>query len=201
MDADRPTALAPPETYDHLDALSANVIRGLVMDAIQQAGVGHPGMPMGMADVATVLWTRFLRHDPADPRWLNRDRLVLSAGHGAMLLYSVLHLSGYDLPLEQLKRHRQLHSMTPGHPEHGRTPGVETTTGPLGQGFATAAGMALAEALLAATFNRPGYPVEITSPTASPATATWKRGSRTRPRPWPGTWAWGSSSASTTTTG
>jgi transketolase len=156
---DRQSPVAPPETYDQLDARSANVIRGLVMDAIQQAGVGHPGMPMGMADVATVLWTRFLRHDPAHPRWFNRDRFVLSAGHGAMLLYSVLHLSGYDLPLEQLKRHRQLHSLTPGHPELGRTPGVEVTTGPLGQGFANAAGMALAEELLAATFNRPGFPI------------------------------------------
>jgi transketolase len=129
------------------------------MDAVQEAGVGHPGMPMGMADVATVLWTRFFRHNPADPSWLDRDRFVLSSGHGSMLLYALLHLSGYRLPLEQLKAHRQLHSMTPGHPEYGRTPGVETTTGPLGQGFAISVGMALAEELLAATFNRPGYSV------------------------------------------
>jgi transketolase len=150
---------AHPPADDHLDVLSANVIRGLVMDAIQQANVGHPGMPLGMANVATVLWTRFLRHNPADPAWFDRDRFVLSAGHGAMLLYSRLHLAGYDLPMEQLQSHRQLHSLTPGHPEYGRTPGVETTTGPLGQGFANGVGMALAEALLAATFNRPGFSI------------------------------------------
>ncbi|MHB8628779.1 MAG: transketolase [Aggregatilineales bacterium] len=148
-----------PIHNDPLDVLSAHVIRGLVMDAVQKATVGHPGMPMGMANVATVLWTRFLRHNPANPGWFNRDRFVLSAGHGSMLLYSLLYLSGYDLPLEQLKLHRQLHSLTPGHPEYGRTPGVETTTGPLGQGLGNAVGMALAEAILAAKFNRPDHPV------------------------------------------
>jgi transketolase len=145
--------------FDTLDQLCANVIRGLAMDGVQKAESGHPGMPMGMASVAHVLWTRFLRHNPADPHWVNRDRFVLSAGHGSMLLYSLLHLTGYDLPLEQLQKFRQLHSRTPGHPEYGLTDGVETTTGPLGQGFATGVGMALAEAFLAATFNRPKYPV------------------------------------------
>ena len=148
-----------PTTYDKLDELCANVIRGLAMDGVQKADSGHPGMPMGMASVAHVLWTRFLRHNPADPKWFNRDRFVLSAGHGSMLLYSLLHLAGYDLPLDQLKQFRQLGSLTPGHPEYGVTPGVETTTGPLGQGYATGVGMALAEAHLAATYNRPGYPV------------------------------------------
>ena len=145
--------------YDSLDVRAANVIRGLAMDAVQAADSGHPGMPMGMATVAHVLWTRFLHHNPADPKWFNRDRFVLSAGHGSMLLYSLLHLAGYDLPLDQLKQFRQLGSLTPGHPEYGRTPGVETTTGPLGQGLATGVGMALAEACLAATFNRPGFAV------------------------------------------
>jgi transketolase len=147
------------DTFTDLDRLSANVIRGLAMDAIQKADSGHPGMPLGMADVAHVLWSRFLRCNPADPRWVNRDRFLLSAGHGSMLLYSLLHLAGYDLPMEQIQQFRQLGSITPGHPEYGTTPGVEMTTGPLGQGFATGVGMALAEAFLAATFNRPGFPI------------------------------------------
>jgi transketolase len=133
----------------------ANAIRALAMDAVQQANSGHPGMPMGMAEIADVLWNRHLRHNPGNPAWANRDRFVLSNGHGSMLLYAVLHLTGYDLPLEELKRFRQLHSKTPGHPEYGCAPGVETTTGPLGQGIANAIGMALAERLLAAEFNRP----------------------------------------------
>ncbi len=148
-----------PFVYDDVDLLSANVIRGLAMDAVQKADSGHPGMPMGMATVAHVLWTRFLRHNPANPQWFNRDRFILSGGHGSMLLYSLLHLAGYALPMEQIKQFRQLGSITPGHPEYGLTPGVETTTGPLGQGFANGVGMALAEAFLAATFNRPDYPV------------------------------------------
>ena len=147
-----------PLSFDDVDILCANVIRGLAMDGVQKADSGHPGMPMGMASVAHVLWTRFLRHNPADPKWFNRDRFVLSGGHGSMLIYSLLHLAGYDVPMEQLKQFRQLGSLTPGHPEYGVTPGVETTTGPLGQGFATAVGMALAEAFLATTFNRPDYP-------------------------------------------
>jgi transketolase len=132
----------------------ANAIRALAMDAVQQANSGHPGMPMGMAEIAVALWARHLKHNPANPHWADRDRFVLSNGHGSMLLYSVLHLTGYALPLAELKNFRQLHSKTPGHPEYGITPGVETTTGPLGQGLANAVGMALAESLLAAEFNR-----------------------------------------------
>ena len=137
----------------------ANAIRVLAMDAVQQANSGHPGMPMGMADIAESLWNKYLHHNPANPAWANRDRFVLSNGHGSMLLYALLHLSGYDLPMAELKRFRQLHSKTPGHPEHGMTPGVETTTGPLGQGLANAVGMALAERMLAAAFNRDGHAV------------------------------------------
>jgi transketolase len=137
----------------------ANAIRFLAVDAVEAAKSGHPGMPMGMADIAQVLWCDFLVHNPNNPRWFNRDRFVLSNGHGSMLLYSLLHLSGYDLPIEQLKRFRQLHSKTPGHPEAFETPGVETTTGPLGQGLANAVGMALAEKLLAQRFNRPEFDV------------------------------------------
>jgi transketolase len=137
----------------------ANAIRALSMDAVQQANSGHPGAPMGMADIAEALWTRHLRHNPADPSWANRDRFVLSNGHGSMLLYSLLHLTGYDLPIEELKNFRQLHSRTPGHPEVGITAGIETTTGPLGQGLANSVGMAMAEALLAQEFNREGHAV------------------------------------------
>ena len=135
----------------------ANAIRALAMDAVQQANSGHPGAPMGMAEMAQALFTRHLRHNPADPAWANRDRFVLSNGHASMLLYAALHLTGYDLPMDELRNFRQLHSRTPGHPEVGVAPGVETTTGPLGQGLANAVGMALAEALLAAEFNRPGH--------------------------------------------
>ncbi len=135
----------------------ANAIRALAMDAVQKANSGHPGMPMGMAEIAEVLWRRFLKHNPANPAWPDRDRFVLSNGHGSMLQYALLHLSGYDLPMEEIRNFRQLHSKTPGHPEVGITPGVETTTGPLGQGLANAVGMALAEKLLAARFNRPGH--------------------------------------------
>ncbi len=137
----------------------ADAIRALSMDAVQQANSGHPGMPMGMAEVAVALWSRHLRHNPSNPHWADRDRFVLSNGHGSMLLYALLHLSGYDLPIEELRNFRQLHSKTPGHPEVGVTPGVETTTGPLGQGLSNAVGMALAERLLAARFNRDGFPV------------------------------------------
>ena len=137
----------------------ANAVRALAMDAVQRANSGHPGMPMGMADIAEVLWNDHLRHDPVDPEWADRDRFVLSNGHGSMLLYALLHLSGYALPLEELRNFRQLHSMTPGHPEHGDAPGVETTTGPLGQGLANAVGMALAEKVLASRFNRGGHTV------------------------------------------
>lgn len=135
--------------------LSADAIRMLSIDAVEKAQSGHPGMPLGMADIATVLWQKFLRHNPENSSWFNRDRFVLSNGHGSMLLYSLLHLTGYNLSIEELKNFRQLHSKTPGHPEHAETPGVETTTGPLGQGLANAVGMAIAEKLLATEFNRP----------------------------------------------
>ena len=137
----------------------ANAIRALTMDAVQQANSGHPGAPMGMADMAVALWGRHLRHNPRNPHWPNRDRFVLSNGHGSMLIYALLHLSGYDLPIDELKNFRQLHSKTAGHPEVGLTPGVETTTGPLGQGITNAVGMALAEKLLASEFNRPGHAI------------------------------------------
>ncbi len=137
----------------------ANAIRALSMDAIQKANSGHPGAPMGMADIAEVLWRHFLKHDPKRPNWCNRDRFVLSNGHGSMLLYSLLHLTGYDLSMDDIKNFRQLHSKTPGHPEYGYAPGVETTTGPLGQGITNAVGMALAEKVLAQQFNRPDYPI------------------------------------------
>ena len=140
-----------------LDGLSINTIRCLAMDAVQKANSGHPGLPMGAAAMAYVLWTRFLRHNPRDPHWPNRDRFVLSAGHGCMLLYSLLHLTGYDLSLDEIKRFRQWGSKTPGHPEHRLVEGIETTTGPLGQGFGNAVGMAIASKYLAAHFNRPGH--------------------------------------------
>lgn len=142
----------------------ANAIRALSMDAVQKAKSGHPGAPMGMADIAEVLWRDFLNHNPQNPAWADRDRFVLSNGHGSMLIYSLLHLTGYDLPIEELKNFRQLHSKTPGHPEVGYTAGVETTTGPLGQGIANAVGMAIAEKTLAAQFNR----LATTSLTTSP---------------------------------
>lgn len=137
----------------------ANAIRALSMDAVQKANSGHPGAPMGMADIAEVLWNKFLKHNPVNPQWLNRDRFILSNGHGSMLLYSLLHLTGYDVSIEDLKQFRQLRSKTPGHPEYGYTPGVETTTGPLGQGLANAVGMAIAEKVLGAQFNRPGHAI------------------------------------------
>ena len=139
--------------------IRANAIRALSMDAVQQARSGHPGMPMGMADIAEVLWSDYLRHNPANPGWCDRDRFILSNGHGSMLHYAILHLSGYDLPIEELKNFRQLHSRTPGHPEYGYAPGIETTTGPLGQGLANGVGMARSEKVLAAQFNRPGFKV------------------------------------------
>ena len=142
-----------------LQKLALNTIRFLSADGVQQANSGHPGLPMGAAPLAYTIWTRHLRHNPANPKWPNRDRFVLSGGHGSMLLYSLLHLTGYDLPLEELKNFRQWGSLTPGHPEYGLTPGVETTTGPLGQGFANGVGMAMAEAHLAKVYNRPGHEV------------------------------------------
>ena len=142
-----------------IDALCINTIRCLSIDAVEKAKSGHPGMPLDASPMGYVLWTRFLNHSPSNPHWFNRDRFVLSAGHGSMLLYSLLHLCGYDLTIEDLKQFRQWRSRTPGHPEVGLTAGVEATTGPLGQGFANGVGMAIAEAHLAARFNRPGYPM------------------------------------------
>src|SRR5271170_2372143 len=136
-----------------------NTIRILSADAVQNANAGHPGMPMGAAAMAYTLWTRFLRHNPHNPQWFDRDRFILSAGHGSMLLYSLLFLTGYDLPLDEIKRFRKFGSKTPGHPERGETPGVEVTTGPLGQGIANSAGFAIAEAWLAARYNRPGHKI------------------------------------------
>ena len=144
---------------NNVDDLCINTIRMLSVDCIQRANSGHPGMPMGAAAMAYVLWTRFLKHNPANPHWCDRDRFVLSAGHGSMLLYSLLHLTGYDLSLDELKSFRQWGGKTPGHPEFPHTPGVETTTGPLGQGFANGVGMAIAERFLAAYFNRPGHEI------------------------------------------
>ncbi len=148
---------SPAPAASHSDLV--NAIRALAMDAVQKANSGHPGMPMGMAEISEVLWRRFLRHNPVNPAWPDRDRFVLSNGHGSMLQYALLHLTGYDLSMEDIRSFRQLHSRTPGHPEVGITPGVETTTGPLGQGLANAVGMALAEKLLAAEFNRPGHEI------------------------------------------
>ena len=142
---------------DDLQTRAINTIRFLSADAVQQANSGHPGLPMGAAAMAYTLWTRHLRHNPRNPKWPGRDRFILSGGHGSMLLYSLLHLTGYDLPLEEIKNFRQFGSKTPGHPEYGLTPGVEVTTGPLGQGFGQGVGMAIAAAHLAATFNQPGH--------------------------------------------
>jgi len=140
-----------------VDTVCINTLRFLAVDAVQKANSGHPGLPMGAAPAAYTLWDRFMKFNPKDPSWANRDRFVLSAGHGSALLYALLHMTGYDLPLEQLKNFRQWGSMTPGHPEYRVAPGVEATTGPLGQGMGNSVGMAIAEAALAARFNRPGY--------------------------------------------
>ena len=142
-----------------IEQFAVNTIRFLAVDAVEKAKSGHPGLPSGAADYAYVLWTKYLKYNPAVPDWPDRDRFVLSAGHGSMLLYALLHLSGYDLPMEQLKIFRQWESMTPGHPERGCAPGVEVTTGPLGQGFANGVGMAIAAKMMAARFNKPGYDV------------------------------------------
>ena len=142
---------------ESLEELCINTIRFLAVDMVQKANSGHPGAPMGMASMAYVLWHRFLKHNPGDPKWPDRDRFILSAGHASALLYALLHLTGYDLTLEDLRQFRQWQSKTPGHPEYGSAPGVETTTGPLGQGFANGVGMAIAERWLAAHYNLPGH--------------------------------------------
>ena len=154
-----PPAQGKTLTDPALDQLCINTLRFLAIDSVQKARSGHPGAPMGEAPMAYVLWDRFLKHNPADPKWPDRDRFVLSAGHASAMLYSLLHLTGYDLPIEELQQFRQWGSRTPGHPEYGLTPGVEVTTGPLGQGMANAVGMALAERWLAARFNRPGHDI------------------------------------------
>src|SRR5512146_903095 len=150
-------AAPPVSSQESLQRDMANALRALAMDAVQAANSGHPGMPMGMAEIALALWSRHLRHNPADTHWANRDRFMLSNGHGSMLLYGLLHLTGYALPIEELKRFRQLGSKTPGHPEYGMTPGVETTTGPLGQGLGNAVGMALASRMADARFAAGGF--------------------------------------------
>src|SRR5690606_2914495 len=166
----------------------ANAIRVLAMDAVQRGNSGHPGAPMGMADIADVVWREFLNHNPTNPQWANRDRFVLSNGHGSMLQYALLHLTGYDLPIDELKRFRQLESKTPGHPENFMTPGVETTTGPLGQGFANAVGFALADKLLAQRFTRPGFDVATHRPSVFRGDACLKaviaHGAASPARPW-----------------
>src|SRR3989442_1503046 len=158
-DVQQANAARVPAIASDLDVLSVNAIRFLAADAVEHARSGHPGLPMGAAPMAYVLWQRFLRHNPTNPKWPDRDRFVLSAGHGSMLLYALLHLTGYDLTLDDIRSFRQWNSRTPGHPEHRLTPGVEATTGPLGQGISNAAGMAIAEAHLAARFNLPGHDV------------------------------------------
>ena len=172
-----------------LDELCVNTIRFLAAEGVQKAKSGHPGMPIGMAPAAYVLWTRHMKYNPGNPLWHNRDRFVLSGGHGSMLLYSLLHLTGFDYSLEDLQNFRQWDSKTPGHPEYDPALGVEATTGPLGQGISNAVGMCIAEKYLAEQFNRQGFPIiDHTRSTSLPATVTSKRASRARPVPWPGTW-------------
>ena len=154
-----PTGASPTGRSPELDRLCIDAIRVLAMDAVQKANSGHPGTPMALAPFGYLLWTQHMSHNPANPAWLDRDRFVLSVGHASMLIYSLLYLTGYDLPMEEIVNFRQWGSLTPGHPEVGHTPGVETTTGPLGQGVANSVGMALAERWLAARFNRPGHEV------------------------------------------
>jgi transketolase len=163
----------------------ANAIRALAMDAVQQANSGHPGAPMGMADMAVALWSRHLQHNPVNPHWANRDRFILSNGHGSMLIYALLHLTGYDLPIEELKNFRQLHSKTAGHPEVGITVGVETTTGPLGQGITNAVGFALAEKLLAAEFNKDKHEIVDHHTYVFLGDGCLMEGISTKPPPWP----------------
>ena len=154
-----------------LDERSINTLRFLSVDMVERANSGHPGLPLGAAPMAYVLWTRYLKHNPSNPNWWDRDRFVLSAGHGSALLYSLLHVTGYELPMAELQRFRQLGSKTPGHPEYGHTPGVEATTGPLGQGFANGIGFALAQRYLSSRYNRPGSRSWTTGPTPFAPTA------------------------------
>ncbi len=190
-----------PARDGDVDQLAINTLRFLAVDMVEKAKSGHPGAPLGQAPMAYLLWTRFLRHDPADPLWPNRDRFILSCGHASALLYGLLHLAGYDLSVAELERFRQLDSKTPGHPEFGHTPGVETTTGPLGQGFANAVGMAIAREQLAAPLPRRRRLRSSTSaPGCLPPTATSWRASRARPPRSPGTSGSAASRCSTTRT-
>jgi len=166
------------------DILSINTIRLLAAEGVQKAKSGHPGMPMGTAPIAYTLWAKHMKHNPTDTKWADRDRFVLSAGHGSMLIYSLLHVFGYEMPLDELKQFRQLGSLTPGHPEFGHVPGVETTTGPLGMGIANAVGFAMAEKRLAAEFNRKAIPLLTTTPTFCTATAASWKVSLTKHAPW-----------------
>ena len=172
---------------DQLDELCINTIRTLSMDAVQKANSGHPGTPMALAPLAYVLYTRIMRHNPSNPDWANRDRFVLSAGHASMLLYSMLYLTGYPLTLDEIKRFRQVGSPTAGHPDRGDTPGIETTTGPLGQGISNSVGLALAERMLAARFNRDGHEIVDHYTFTIVATATSRRASPPRPARWAAT--------------
>ncbi len=178
----------------------ANAIRALSMDAVQKANSGHPGAPMGMADIAEVLWRGFMKHNPDNPHWADRDRFVLSNGHGSMLLYSLLHLTGYGVSLDDIKNFRQLGSPTAGHPEFGDAPGIETTTGPLGQGIANAVGMALAEKVLAAQFNRDGHDIVDHYTYCFLGDGCMMEGISHEVSSWRAPWAWASWSPSTTTT-
>jgi transketolase len=167
-----------------IDIQSIKTIRFLAADIVQKAGSGHPGTPMGAAVIAYTLWNRFLKHNPANPNWVNRDRFILSPGHASALLYALLYLTGYDLSLEELKLFRQWESKTPGHPEYGLTPGVDVTTGPLGQGFANGVGMAIAERWLAGHYNKPEHPIIYHTLMLSFPMATCRKGSLLRPPPW-----------------
>ena len=188
--------IAPPE----LDELCVNTLRFLAVDMVQKANSGHPGLPLGSAAMAFALWDRWLKFNPRDPLWPDRDRFVLSAGHGCALLYALLHVTGFDLPLEELEKFRQWGSRTPGHPEYGKTPGVEATTGPLGQGLANAVGMAIAEAALAARFNRPGHPIVDHYTYVLASDGDLEEGIRPRPVQMPVTCGWASSSSFMPTT-
>ena len=172
------------------DQSCVNTLRFLAVDAVEQAKSGHPGLPLGAAPMAYVLWDRFLKHNPANPQWVDRDRFVLSAGHGSALLYALLHVFGYDLPLSELKKFRQWESRTPGHPEHGMTPGVEATTGPLGQGFAMGVGMAAVEKHLAAVYNKPGLPIVDHYTYALVSDGDLMEGVCARPLRWRQRWGW-----------
>ena len=174
----------------NIDTESINTLRFLSIDEVQAANSGHPGLPLGTAPLMYTIWDRFMKYNPENPNWFDRDRFVLSPGHGSALLYAMLHLAGYDLSLEDLKNFRQWGSKTPGHPEYGVTPGVDVSTGPLGHGFAMAVGLAMAEEMMAARYNRDGTKWWTITPTASPPTGTRWKGWLPKPLPWQGPWGW-----------